>query len=581
MEKNITFQNITVAPYIVEQLLDVKIDQQINEHGTLYFRALLPEEKKDSYAKNSSEGSSVSLMAKGADGNSDILFQGMVQDVEVTAIQGSYYMEVHAVSHSYLLDVGKKSRSFQDKQMKYNKLAEQVVSDYGDAVIKDVSTQDAATGQLIVQYEETDWEFLKRLASHFNTGLVGDIHADYPKCYFGVPENGKRTLETSHYTVRQNAGRYLKLLKSGISGLQEQDFIYYEAETYLPTDLGDKVKFQGQTLYVSRIKGRMEKGIFLYHLTLATKKGMSQMRQLHEKISGGSLNASITEIKNDQVKVSLEIDELSGHNPGTPCFFPYSTIYSSKDGSGWYCMPETGDRVRIYFPDGIEEHGYAISSVHEEVDNGFSSDTVSSPGSSSFSSINGSFGGSVSSSFSSINGSSAGSVSSSFSSINGGSADSGSGSFNNINGGSVGSESESFNSINGGSVSSGSGSFNSINGSSAGNGSGSSGGSGYSGQRDDPSVKSIRNKDGKEIRLTPDGIYIISDGTVITLTDDGGVSITSDKDIEFKSDKNIILSAEENVNIVGLTGVDLSCNETASVKIEENVEVTGQEVKAN
>lgn len=44
---------------------------------------------------------------------------------------------------------------------------------------------------------------------------------------------------------------------------------------------------------------------------------------------------------------------------------------------------------------------------------------------------------------------------------------------------------------------------------------------------------------------------------------------------------NIVLSAEENINIIGLTGVDLSCNETASVKIEEDIKVTGQEVKSN
>ena len=113
MEKIISFQNIEVAPYIVEQLLDVRIDQQMNEHGTFYFKALLPEEKKDSYVINNSQGSNVSLSVRETDGNRDILFQGIVQDVKVKAIQGSYYMEVYAISYSYLLDIGKKSRSFQ------------------------------------------------------------------------------------------------------------------------------------------------------------------------------------------------------------------------------------------------------------------------------------------------------------------------------------------------------------------------------------------------------------------------------------------------------------------------------------
>ena len=152
-------------------------------------------------------------------------------------------------------------------------------------------------------------------------------------------------------------------------------------------------------------------------------------------------------------------------------------------------MPEIGDCVRIYFPDGTEEHGYAISSVHQEVDLSLQ-------------------------------------------------------------------QSEDMGNSNGG-------------------------GEGYSGQRDDPNVKSIRNKDGKEIRLTPDGIYIIADGTTISLTDDGGISILSDQNIEFKSDQSIIISAEEDVNIIGQTGIDINCNETASIKMQENVEVIGQEVKAN
>ncbi len=485
MEPKMSFQNLEITPYAVEQLLDVHVDHQINEHSTFYFRALLPEGTKDSYVTDSSQGGSVSLLLRGDGGKKEILFQGMVRGMEVQEVQGSYYMEVHAVSYSYLLDVAKRSRSFQEKQMTYSALMQQVAADYGDETLKDVVTNNAKTEQLIVQYQETDWEFLRRLASHFHTGLVNDAHLECPKFYFGIPHNKKLKLDVSHYRVKQDAGRYLKLSKSGISGLREQDFICYQVETSALANIGDEVRIQGQTLYVSEIQGRMEKGIYRHYVTLATKNGMSQVYQYHDQIVGASLGASISEIKNDQVKVSLEIDEMSGHDPGEQCFFPYSTIYSSKDGSGWYCMPEIGDRVRIYFPDGTEDHSYAISSVHEQ---------VSDPP--------------------------------------------------------------------------------------AGGSSGSGGGS-YSGQRDDPSVKSLRNQDGKEIRLTPEGIYIIVDGTIITLTDEGGVSIVSDQNIEFRSDKNINIRAEENINIVGQDGVHLKCNETASVKIEENVEVVGQEVKSN
>ena len=45
-------------------------------------------------------------------------------------------------------------------------------------------------------------------------------------------------------------------------------------------------------------------------------------------------------------------------------WFAYSTVYSSPDGTGWYCMPEIADSVRLYFPTEKEKHGYVISAVH-------------------------------------------------------------------------------------------------------------------------------------------------------------------------------------------------------------------------
>lgn len=488
MKQIISFRNLAVEPYEVEKLLDIKMEHKVNEHSTLYVKALLSDEVKDDYVKTCRQGSDIKLCIQNSE-NDGVLFYGIVKDIEVYVVQGSYYMELYAVSHSYILDIEKRSRTFQDKQKTYESLLNQVMENYADATMLDMVSQGSELGQLIVQYQETDWEFLKRLASHFNTGLVNEVHFNKVRCYFGIPNNGKHTIEAFNYSIKQDIGKFLKLSQNGVDGIIERDFVYYEVESEEPASIGDSVEFQGQKLYVCQVNANMDKGVFVFRLTLTTQKGMSQLFQMHDKIVGVSLNAKIDEIENDRVKVSLDIDKDAYHTPGKQCFFPYSTIYSSKDGSGWYCMPEIGDSVRIYFPDGIEEHSYAISSVHDEVDQGM---------------LNGSSG----------------------------------------------------------------------SGNSAGNGE-------YSGQRDNPSVKSLRNQNGKEIRLTPSGIYIIADGTTITLLDEGGVSVVSDQNIEFKSDQSIVLSAEQDVSIVGHTGVDLSCNETASIKIEENVEVIGQEVKAN
>ena len=91
----------------------------------------------------------------------------------------------------------------------------------------------------------------------------------------------------------------------------------------------------------------------------------------------------------------------------------------------------------------------------------------------------------------------------------------------------------------------------------------------------------MRNQEGKEIRLAPNGIYLIADQTRVALTDTDGIIISSDQNIRFESEKSITLSAGEDVSIMGLTGVDLCCSETSSIKLEENVRVVGQEIKSN
>ena len=49
MEQIITFEHLTIEPYKVEKILDIQIQHKINEHSTLYIRALLSDDVKDNY----------------------------------------------------------------------------------------------------------------------------------------------------------------------------------------------------------------------------------------------------------------------------------------------------------------------------------------------------------------------------------------------------------------------------------------------------------------------------------------------------------------------------------------------------
>ena len=121
-------------------------------------------------------------------------------------------------------------------------------------------------------------------------------------------------MEAVAYSVKKDMARYLLMSQNGVDGLHEQDFLSYEVETYAPVHVGEQVKFRGQTLYVSRADAALEKGIFVYRLTLTTKNGMCRRYQQNDRLAGCSLRAKVTEIKNDRVKAVFELDEKAGHD---------------------------------------------------------------------------------------------------------------------------------------------------------------------------------------------------------------------------------------------------------------------------
>ena len=84
----------------------------------------------------------------------------------------------------------------------------------------------------------------------------------------------------------------------------------------------------------------------------------------NERMIGASLEATISGVSNDTVRVNIASDGIQSNRK----WFLYSTVYSSPDGTGWYCMPEEGDSVRLYLPNEKEKDGYIISAVHVPID---------------------------------------------------------------------------------------------------------------------------------------------------------------------------------------------------------------------
>jgi hypothetical protein len=361
----IAYNNLQIAPYKLTNLLELKITKRMNEHARLHFTGIVSEELKDSYVEMTEVQTKIEVSQIDEQANRTPLFAGIVLCIEIKAVRDIYYIDVEAVSHTYTLDIKRKSRSFQQKDMPYAALLQEVVSGYPGVDVMDMASNGANLEKFTIQYQETDWQFLKRMASRFHTGLVPASSFDKPKFYFGVPEGGySGRLEDFHYSIRKELSNFRSSSENDMAGIEENDFIYYEAETDKVLDIGSEVDFKGKTLVVSEAHTAMKNSLLKHRYILCSKKGMSRNAMYHQEITGISLQGKVIAVEKDNVKVHLDIDKEQ--SIAKAWWFPYSTAYTAEGNSGWYCMPELNDYVRIYFPSRKEEEAIAMGSVRKD-----------------------------------------------------------------------------------------------------------------------------------------------------------------------------------------------------------------------
>ncbi|WP_310602175.1 hypothetical protein [Anaerosporobacter sp.] len=361
--ESITYDLLDISNFKIQHIENLKITQAINEHAKLEFTARLDEEEKNLPVFTTLTYSKVEVSFRADDTKdalSKCLFNGIVTYVAVTTQSGINYIHVTALSNTYLLDIYKVDVSYQNTESSYKNLVKKVLKRTEKAEAKFVEASNKSVGEFVLQYKETDWEFIKRIASKFYEGLYPDCRNKDPKFYFGLNTKDEvEEINVLEYSTVKRIQEYQVNSSNYIKGVKESDYIEYQIKSKKMRFIGDKIKFQKHIFYIKYAVYTMEHGILVAYYCISPKNGLRQNRIYNESIKGISLNGKVAQVVRDKVKIGLDIEK----NKGSGYLFPYSTIAASPDGSGWYCMPEVGDYVRVYFPDEKERHCYAISSI--------------------------------------------------------------------------------------------------------------------------------------------------------------------------------------------------------------------------
>ncbi|MBD5465423.1 MAG: hypothetical protein HDR22_06340 [Lachnospiraceae bacterium] len=357
------------CPYPIQTVCELEITRKLNEHGRVFVKGILREEEGARCIHR--VGSQDPIAVYGVNGPEEtLLFSGVVTELDVCYQDCTYYVEMKGLSWSSLLDYEEKSRSFQDKGMSYAALLQQVMKDYpGSMFVNKTKPSGQSIGQFILQYRETDWEFCKRLATHFQTQLVADIFGGAPGFWFGLPKNNKTLKSVSGVVTKRDAGQYHKAAASDFWLLEEQ-FVKYDIESKERLELGDLVEYEGRSRIIEESRFFLEKGVLHYTYVLGLEESLRVPKETNARIHGISLLGKVLERENQQVKLELDIDK--GQDVDTACWFPYA----SQANNLFYCMPEIGTTVSLYFSSSDETSGIAMNAVRK---NGGSCAKTSNP----------------------------------------------------------------------------------------------------------------------------------------------------------------------------------------------------------
>ncbi|AZK48579.1 hypothetical protein [Paenibacillus lentus] len=347
-------------PYDLSTVRSFRIVRKFNDHARCYISTTMSEEQADLCLRNGTYRDSL-LIRKSTEQGNDYLFAGGISNIDIQMEDGIPHVTIEGLSRTYEMDRHLESRSFQNKYLTYTDLIRQIANLYpgGDAQ-NEATSPEATIGQLIVQYEETNWQFLKRLASRIGTVILPDVVMDAPRVYFGVPDfSWGKVIRSHHYSIIKDRENFLDIQANSDtnSPLGESDFVSYRVHTNQYCQVGDNVSFKGQMWVVTESVITYESGLIYYEYVLVQRAALRRKVRTNRAIQGVALEGRVMKRGNNMVKVHLDIDH--DHDERGNWWFPYSP----EGNNIFHCMPEEGARIKVYFPEGTEKKAIAINSV--------------------------------------------------------------------------------------------------------------------------------------------------------------------------------------------------------------------------
>ena len=346
----------------------LSMHQRPGDHSFIEVRGIA--EAEDIPNINSMKGQILRVDELDDNGNKKLypIFAGIITTVRIDKQNAVHTIVIKAGSASMELDTAAKSRSFQDSGMAYGDIVHTVLNDTPGASAVFSAGQNVKIKKPLIQYQETDWAFIKRLASHFNAPIIPDNMTGGPNVWFGVPQRPEGfTFTGTEFTARVDKTYYE--LGGSEAGLTKSDFLYYLIKDTVNRRIGDTVHIDSRQYTICSKSAELVKGELIFRYKAGSPMIAAVSKKYNNNFIGLSLIGSVTKTTKETVELALDIDK--GKQQGS---YPYT--WAPGTGNLVYCMPQTGTKASLYFPKNDEQAAFVNASIRE---NGSTCPTTSDP----------------------------------------------------------------------------------------------------------------------------------------------------------------------------------------------------------
>ncbi len=290
----------------------------------------------------------------------ETIFTGYVDDAALEERQSGYFiLDLSLIGGSILLDQKKKYRSYQDVTLKHKDIIEEVMKDAPEVTLKCELTDDKEIGKPLIQYGETDWEFIKRVASRVNEPTFVDETTLLPYLHAGR----KSGCATGRNVVARCVSEGMDARFYRLGELAKENgraaYYFYKLTGKDNYYIGEQVAYNGSEFYICEKEARLEQEELCYTYTLAKDTYMKIPPLYNPRLTGASVLGTIKNVSGETMELALNLkDEVDSS-------VRYAYDWRPEVGNLMYCMPKVETVVSLYFPSDDEQDAYAVNCVRK------------------------------------------------------------------------------------------------------------------------------------------------------------------------------------------------------------------------